>query len=138
MTDTSCSPGSHPHSDRPNWRPAETFEDYIVNCREGLEQYSDRRVAKLFGVSRAELWRWKLMGELPDDLIEHILLERRRLGFSISTKALAQVALALRTGNNVAEVERCPHCGGTLRIRAKVGNKLADVVNHWLARKEMP
>ena len=31
------SPGSHPHSDRPNWRPAETVEEYLNNVREGLE-----------------------------------------------------------------------------------------------------
>ena len=127
-----CSPGSHPHADRPNWQPAETFEGYIVNCREGLETYSERRAAKLLGMTRIEAWRARIAGELPESLFEHILQERRRLGFSLSMKALAQVALALRTGNNVAEVERCPHCHGTLRIRAKVGNKLADVVNEWL------
>jgi hypothetical protein len=65
-----CSPGGHPHSDQPNWRPADTIVDYLANCREGLEEYSDRKAAKLWGISRAELWRWKLIGELPEDLFE--------------------------------------------------------------------
>ena len=61
--------------------------------------------------------------------------ERRRLGFSISLKALAQVALALRRGKNAAEVECCPHCGGVLRIRAMVGKQLLEVVNQWLSQQ---
>ena len=67
-----CSPGSHPHSDRPNWEPAETANDYLRNCREGLEAYSDRRMAKLLGWSRAHLWRAKLMAEIPEDLFERL------------------------------------------------------------------
>jgi hypothetical protein len=39
--------GSHPHSDRPNWRPAETYDEYVSNCQEGLEEWSERRAAKL-------------------------------------------------------------------------------------------
>jgi hypothetical protein len=130
-----CSPGSHPHSDQPNWRPAETIDDYLQNCREGLETYSDRRAAKLFGTSRAELWRWKLMAELPDDLVDYIFAESTKVDLKPSTKALAQIAIALRRGTNLAEVERCPHCGGTLRIRALVGDKLAEIVNRWLATR---
>ena len=34
MTDDG-SPGSHPHSDRPNWQPAETIADYARNIRVG-------------------------------------------------------------------------------------------------------
>ena len=54
-TDKDGSPGSHPHSDRPNWRPAETADEYLRNCREGLEQYSDRKFARLTGMSRIGL-----------------------------------------------------------------------------------
>jgi hypothetical protein len=67
-----CSPGSHPHSDRPNWQPAETIGDYLQNCREGLENYSDRRAAKLLGVPRIAIQRWKLMASLPKGLLDHI------------------------------------------------------------------
>jgi hypothetical protein len=130
-----CSPGSHPHSDRPNWRPAETVEDYQRNIHEGLETYSERRMAKLLGMSRTLLWRARLMADLPDELFEHILSEARKRGIKLSEKALAQVALALRKGNNVAEVECCPHCGGVLRARALVGNKLRAIVNEWLAKQ---
>jgi hypothetical protein len=132
-----CSPGSHPHADRPNWRPAETPDDYLRNCREGLETYSERRMAKLLGMTRIGLWRAKIASELPQELFKHILQERRRLGFGISMKSLAQIALALRKANNLAEVERCPHCGEVLRLRPLVGSKLADVVNQWL-REQQP
>jgi hypothetical protein len=67
--DDTGSPGSHGR----NWSPAETLEDYLRNCEEGLETRSERRVAKLMGVSRAELWRWKMMAELPEDLFEALL-----------------------------------------------------------------
>lgn len=89
-----CSPGSHPHSDRPNWQPADTIGDYLTNCREGLENFSERRAAKLFGVSRAELWRWRLMAEIPEDLFERLLKACKKP----STKALAAIGQALRSG----------------------------------------
>jgi hypothetical protein len=63
---TNGSQGSHGR----NWSPAETFGDYVRNCREGLEPWSERRAAKLLGISRAELWRWKLTAELPEDLFD--------------------------------------------------------------------
>jgi hypothetical protein len=128
VCNATCSPGSHRHSDRPNWRPAETAEDYIRNCREGLETYSDRRFAKLSGLSRITLWRAGRIAELPDDLFEYILREARKRHIKLSEKSMAQVAVALRGSKNVAEVERCPHCGGVLRIRAQVGDQLADIV----------
>jgi hypothetical protein len=135
MTDTNskCSPGSHPHSDRPNWRPAETIDEYFENCRDGVEKYSERRVAKLMGMTPIEAWRARVAAEIPEALFEHIMQEHRRLDFSISLKALAQVALALRRGkNDAAEVQCCPHCGGVLRIRALVSKQLLEVVNQWL------
>ena len=45
--ETTCSPGSNPHADRPNWRPPETIGEYVSNCQENLEVYTDRRFAKL-------------------------------------------------------------------------------------------
>jgi hypothetical protein len=114
MTDASCSPGSHPHSDRPNWRAAETAEDYLHNCDEDLEVYSDRRMAKLFGISRAKLWRWRLMAEIPDELFDRLLAEGDH---KTSTKELAAVGLALSGRGPASDVERCPHCGKVVRLR---------------------
>src|SRR5262245_31780997 len=106
-----CSPGSHPHSDRPNWRPAEDFETYMENCREGLEAYSDRRVAKFLGLSRVHLYRIRLMAELPEGLFEHIITEAPKRNLKPSSKAFAQIALALRGENRSAETQCCPNCG---------------------------
>jgi hypothetical protein len=100
-----CSPGNHSHSDRPNWHPAETAEEYFRNCDEGLEQYSDRRMAKLLGMSRTMLWRAKLVAELPRDLFETLVESSP----PPSAKQLAQIALALRReGNDVTHAECCP------------------------------
>jgi hypothetical protein len=132
-----CSPGSHPHSDQPNWRPAETAGDYLRNCSEGLEVYSERRAAKLLGMSRIGLWRATLMGEIPEELFEFILAEAGKAGIMLSSKSLAQVGLALRTSKNVAEVERCPNCGFVLRVRALVGDRLADIVNEWVRKRDL-
>ena len=38
-----------------NWQPATTAEDYLRNCREGLEEWSERRFAKLSGIPREGL-----------------------------------------------------------------------------------
>jgi hypothetical protein len=120
--------GSHPHADRPNWRPAETIGDYMSNCREGLEDFSERRAAKLLGMTRVQLYRAKLMAELPDDLFELLLKER------LSSKATAQVALALRRGENTkAEACVCPNCGHVLSVRGLVSKRVCAIVNAWLA-----
>jgi hypothetical protein len=123
-------PGSHSHSDRLNWCPAETVEQYVQNCRDGLERHSDRRLAKLLGISRAALWRWKLMASLPDDLFEHLLKTSAR---TPSAKSLANVALALR-GKNQAENECCPHCGGVLRVRERLTAGYAKAVGKWIGK----
>jgi hypothetical protein len=127
------SPGSHPHTDQPNWRPADTYEEYIVNCREGLETYSERRVAKLLGMSRIHLWRAHMMAAIPDDLFELLMVAGRRNPRILSSKALASIGqMFTRDVDNVAEVEHCPHCGGLVRIRPRVNAKLARVVADWL------
>jgi hypothetical protein len=126
-----CPPGSHPHADQPNWRPADTAEDYLTNCREGLEEYSERRVAKLFGISRIELWRWKMMARLPDDLFDALLKGRRT-----STKALAAIAVALQNGGPVGDAERCRRCGGVLRVRPSVSRENIKIVVQWLNKRQ--
>src|SRR5262245_59243324 len=132
MSGTPCSPGSHPHADRPNWRPAETLEDYLRNVEEGLEQYSERRYAALMGVSRMRLYRSKLIGEIPKDLFERLLR-----GGARSLKSLANVALALRSGNGFAEIQTCPHCGGVVRVRPRANDCAVQIVNDWIDEGEM-
>jgi hypothetical protein len=123
-------PGSHPHADQPNWKPADNAEDYLRNCEGGLEKLSERRLAKLFGVSRMELWRWKMMASLPDDLFDALLEE------SGTSRSMAAVAVALQNGGPVADVERCPHCCGVLRVRPSVSRKDVKIVVQWLDKRE--
>jgi hypothetical protein len=120
-------PGSHPHADRPNWQPADNVDDYFCNCHEGLEAYSERRVAKLLGVSRMNVTRMKLMADLPEALFERLLAMP-----STSTNEFAAVAQALARGKVDQSAEHCPHCGGTLRIRASLRALTLKVVNDWL------
>ncbi len=124
------SPGSHPHSDRPNWQPAETVDEYVRNCQEGLETYSERRMAKLFGISRARLWRWKLMAEIPEELFKRLLAETNHLP---STKELANIGRALNGHRPSYDVECCPHCGEVLRVRGRWRSSTARIVNEWLS-----
>jgi hypothetical protein len=125
------SPGSHSH-DLPNWQPATTLDDYVRNCQEGLEEYSDRRMARMLGVSRIELYRYKLIAELPEELFERLLKAGLR-----SVKAIAQVALALKRNNPRAhEDECCPHCGGLLRRRRHVSRAALVAVSEFLAADE--
>jgi hypothetical protein len=127
------SPGSHPHADRRNWQPATTFEDYLRNVREGLEPLSERRAAKLMGVRRIEVYRWRLMAELPDDLFEALL----SAGAVSSSKALAQIALALKRDDPFAgEDETCPHCGGLLRRRSHISGAARAVILKWFADRD--
>jgi hypothetical protein len=111
-------PGEHSHADRPNWRPAESIEEYLANCREGLEKYSEKHACELLGVTRIQLWRIRIMASIPDSLFDFILMRARTKGIRITTKMLAQVGHALSSGNNQAEVECCPHCGSVLRARS--------------------
>jgi hypothetical protein len=124
-------PGGHPHANQPNWWPADTAEDYLANCLEGLEEDSKRRLAKLFGISRAELWRWEMMACLPDDLFDALLKGSRQ-----SSKSLAAIAAALQNGGPVGDAERCPHCGGVLRVRPSVSRDNIKIVVQWLHKRE--
>ena len=127
-----CSPGSHPHADQANWRPAETADDYLRNCDEGLEAYSERRMAKLLGISRARLWRWKLMAEIPEELFERLLAGADHVP---STKELANIGRALYGHGPAHDVERCPHCGEVLRVRGRWRHDTAIIVNEWLSEQ---
>ncbi len=126
------SPGNHPHSDRPNWRPAETAEDYLRNCDDGLETYSERRMAKLLGVSRTALWRWRMMAEIPEELFERLLAEANHVP---STKELANIGRALNGHGPAHDAERCPHCGEVIRVRVRWRPDTAKIVNEWLSER---
>ncbi len=128
------SPGSHPHSDRPNWQPAETANDYLRNCQDGLEAYSDRRMAKLLGWSRAHLWRAKLMAEIPEELFNRLLAESNHVP---SAKELANVARALNGAGPPHDVEHCPHCGEVIRERGGWRPITARIVNEWLSEQTL-
>jgi hypothetical protein len=120
-------PGSHPHADQPNWQPAETADDYLRNCREGLEEFSERRLASLMGSPRIKLWQMRMMAAIPDDLFE-LLLRSERLP---STKALAQIGAVLAGKAPKEDVERCPCCGHILRTRW-LRHDLVKITNEWL------
>ena len=110
------SPGSHPHADRPNWQPAETAAEYFRNCQEGLETFSQRRLAKILGVSRIVLWRARMLAEIPEDLFERILAQPDH---KTSTRELASIGAALAGKASAVEVERCWHCGEVQRVRGQ-------------------
>jgi|SRR6266850_6643396 hypothetical protein len=127
----SGSPGSHPHADRPNWQPATTIDEYLRNCREGLEEYSHRRATKLLGMTRMATWRAVWVAKLPEELVNRLL---RKPGRKPSMKTLADVARAM-IGRNTAEVECCPHCGGLLRVRELPADVRA-IVNEWIDEQD--
>lgn len=125
---TKRSPGNNPHEDRRNWRPAETLEEYLHNCREGLETYSDSQAARILCVSRTELWRWQLMSELPEDLFESLLKAQKKP----SSRSLANAAMALRTGETgESGTECCPHCGRVIRRRKRVNDAALKILEDY-------
>ncbi len=78
------------------------------------------------------LWRWHLMAEIPEELFELLLHKSKPVP---STKALAAVAMALRSGETTTAADRCPRCGIILRIRRSVSAEVVSIVNDWLASK---
>ena len=73
MTKDAVLPGEHPHSDRPNWRPAETVDEYFLNVREGLEKPSIERLTKLLDLNRTMSWRARQMAHIPAGLFDRLL-----------------------------------------------------------------
>jgi hypothetical protein len=121
-------PGGHPPEDRRNWHPAETIDDYLANCREGLETYSERRAAKLMGWSRAKVHRAKAIESIPADLFER-LLEQDDVP---SLTEMALIGQALQGRGKSQEVETCPRCEFVLRVRTRISTGSADIVLAWL------
>jgi hypothetical protein len=122
-------PGEHPRSDQPNWRPAETPDEYMLNVREGLEKYTEVRMTKLLGLNRTQAWRAQLLTHIPKGLFDRLLKAR------VGSKQLAQVGLAIRRngeGRQYAEIEYCPHCGEPVRVRRLIGPKASKVIDQWI------
>lgn len=126
------------HDERRNWKPADTFEEFMANCREGLETFSERRAAKLLGVSRADIQRWVFMASLPKDLFERLLTSHRQTGRRIGEKEMAAIALALQGRTRSHEVEHCPHCRGVIRVRLPWHKTTGKIVNEWLSESYTP
>jgi hypothetical protein len=115
--------------DGSTWSHAETPDEYLENCREGLEEYSERKFCKLMGWRRVDAWRAKQLANIPDGLFDR-LLDLPRVP---SIRDLAAIGAALNAGEVSEKAERCPHCGGVLRVRLPFSAKLLEVVNKWLS-----
>jgi hypothetical protein len=134
------SPGSHPHSDRPNWQPGDDDADELLTqkiadaLRDGK---SERQIAKLLGLSRTLVWRMKLISQIPEPLFLRLQEARRSGAISLSTKTLAAIGRALGDGELLrGEVECCPHCGHKLRVRLDISQAAAKVVADWYEEQE--
>jgi hypothetical protein len=138
------SPGSHPHSDRPNWQPGDDDAADLLNqkIRDAINQgKSERQIAKLLGLTRTEIWRWKLMAAIPKPLLDRLMKagsgRGRSFSLGTSTKALAAIGRALKDGElRRGEVERCPHCGEVIRVRPDISKATAKIVADYLAESE--
>lgn len=129
-----CSPGSHPHADQPNWKPAESADEYLANCREGLETYSERRFCKLIGWTRIASWRARMMGAIPDALFELLVTGRRT-----SAREMAVIgSMFAGQAMHGVEVDRCPHCSGVLRVRRGVSASAKALIDGWLGERSAP
>jgi hypothetical protein len=98
----------------------------------GLEEFSQRRMAKLIGISRIQLQRSILIAEIPEELFEQLLALKVRL----STKMLAAVGQAFRRGRKTTYAEHCPRCGHLLRVREDFPAEITDAINQWLAEQK--
>ena len=105
----SGSPGSHRSADKP---------------------MSQREVAKSMGVSRAELWRWKVVGNIPKDLLHRLKEAKPHVG----VRELVEIGRLFAGASGAAhEVERCPHCAGVLRFRRRWRKHITKVIVDWLS-----
>jgi hypothetical protein len=123
-------PGGHPHADQPNWQPATTFEEYLRNCDEGLEEYSERRVSKILGMSRAKIWRAKMAAAIPPELFERLMEQDE----PPKLRELANIGRLLSEGSITREIETCPHCGGVTRERAGISLGSLTILKDWNAK----
>jgi hypothetical protein len=129
-----CAPGSHPHSDQRNWQPAASPDEYLRNCREGIEEFSERRYAKLTGLTRKQIWVGKCYAAIPSDLFEMLLDDRKATGRDLNGRSLLAIGRGFLDQDAPDEAERCPHCREVIRLRRAIDPRDRDVVARWLAR----
>jgi hypothetical protein len=74
-------------------------------------------------------WKGRLLNAIPEGLLERLFKAR------VGVKAMLYIG---RLGCDPdkpppIEVERCPHCGHTLRARNKSILRALDVLDQWIA-----
>src|SRR5688572_16350369 len=102
-TMSDCSPGEHPHADRPNF----TFDDYLQMCRDGETKFSLSEVARLLGVSRMRLHRWMIFASVSDEEFEETLDGLMANGRLSDTSIASEIKR--RQGTARTYHECCPH-----------------------------
>ena len=129
-------PGEHPHQDQANWHSGENIEDYLQNVREGLEDYSERRVCELMGWTRAHSWRVRKIGELPIDLFERLISLRPTPTLTELAYVAQRLPLEnLEDGLFKAEFDCCPDCGRLLRARLRIQERTLREIRAWAMEK---
>src|SRR5215469_14844414 len=86
-------------------------------------------------MSRVQLYRCKMLAEIPEGPFEELLAR------NVGNRAMVALGETLSRGGSYSpEVERCPHCGEVLRVRRHIDERVADAIEVWLAktRKEDP
>jgi len=92
--------GATPHIDRPNWQPGDDDADELLvqkvpdALRDGA---SERKLAKLLGLSRVHLCRCHMAAQIPEPLFPR-LCEARRAGVikqPLSVKSLAAIGAGM-------------------------------------------
>jgi hypothetical protein len=145
----SGSPGNHPHVDRPNWRPGDDDVDELklqkLNDAFRNGDISERGLAKLLGWNRTKIRRLKAMTQIPEPLRDR-LCEAWRSGTirRLSVKSWAAVGRLIREmderGDDAqlrGEVECCPNCGHTLRVRFDVEPAALKIVADWYEEQDV-
>jgi hypothetical protein len=127
------SPGSRPHSDRPNWRPGDDDADELLTqkIQDALRAgASERQLAKLLDIPRAMLWRGKLTSQIPPNLYDWLFKAR------VSQKQILTIAKIFRGDDPDTisrEIECCPKCGHILRSRSALSQKALAILEQWEA-----
>jgi hypothetical protein len=124
----SGSPGSH----RRNWQPGDDDreEPLLQKLADMLRDgKSEREIASLLDIPRALIWRAKLYAAIPQELCDRLLDAR------VGSKAMIYIGRLCANGTDnlpPVEIERCPHCGHQLRVRAKAIKRAIDIFNLWI------
>jgi hypothetical protein len=127
------SPGSHAHSDQPNWRSGDDDADELLSqkildaLRNGA---SERQLAQLLAIPRTVLWRGKLYSQIPPNLYDRLLKAR------VAQKQILTIAKIFR-GDDLEtishEIEYCPNCGHVLRNRTRLSPTVLAILKQWEA-----